>query len=145
MFTLVLTSPTCSGGFGLRVQIPRMAAIARSPHSMTRTATAGCFRISRRDFPAESAARRRPSHPPMIWRARFGAQGRTRRTREAHRAARRKLARLVCRVHGGGGKRGEAAAVVTANDRSGDEWSGRSLPSLGLDKRTQFESRSEEL
>jgi hypothetical protein len=74
MFTLVLTSPTCSGGLGLRVQIPRLAAIGRSPHSVTRTATAGSFRKSRRDFPAESAARRRPSRPPMIWRARFGAQ-----------------------------------------------------------------------
>ena len=37
------------------------------------------------------------------------------------------LARLVCRVHGGGGKRGGAAEVATSNDRSGDEWS-RSIP-----------------
>jgi hypothetical protein len=33
-----------------------------------------CIRKSRRDFPAGSTAQRRPSHLPMIWRARFGAQ-----------------------------------------------------------------------
>jgi hypothetical protein len=46
-----------------------------SPHlAPPARATAGCFRKSPRDFPAESTAQRRPSHLPMTWRARFGAQ-----------------------------------------------------------------------
>ena len=61
--TLARTSPTCLGGSGSAGRIPSIAATARSPRSVTRTATAGCCRRSRRGCPAASTPRRRPSHP----------------------------------------------------------------------------------
>ena len=45
------TSPTCSGGSGLAVRIPSIAAIARTPRSAIRTAMAGCSRRSPCDCP----------------------------------------------------------------------------------------------
>ena len=53
-YTLAQTSPTCSGGYGLGVAIPRIVAIGRSPRSVTPTATVGCFRRSRRGCPGAS-------------------------------------------------------------------------------------------
>ena len=49
--------PYLLGGFGSAVRIPRIAAIARSPRSLIRTATAGCSRRSRRGFPGASTLR----------------------------------------------------------------------------------------
>ena len=70
--TLARTSPICLGGVGPAVRIPSMAATARLPRSVIRTATAGCSRRSRRGCPVASTPRRRPSRPRTIWRARFG-------------------------------------------------------------------------
>ena len=79
------TSPTCLGGSGSAVRIPSIAATARSPRSVIRTATAGCSRRSRRGWPVALTPRRRPSRRRTIWRARFGAPrpptGSTRRGR----------------------------------------------------------------
>jgi hypothetical protein len=80
--TLARTSPTCLDGCRSAVQIPGMAATARSPRSVIRMATAGCSRKSQRGCPVASAQPRRPSHRQMISRARFG---RARRAREPHR------------------------------------------------------------
>ena len=51
---------------GSMVRIPTIAATARSPRSVIRTATAGCCRRSRRGCPAASTPRRRPSCRRMI-------------------------------------------------------------------------------
>jgi hypothetical protein len=72
-YTLARMSPTCLGGNGSAGGIPRLAAIARSPRSVIRTATAGCSRRSRRGCPGASTQRQQPSHRRTIWRARFGA------------------------------------------------------------------------
>ncbi len=93
------------------VQIPSMAATARSPRSATRTATAGCCRRSRLGFPGASTRAdvvRLPKRPGELASA---CGGRPRRAREAHRAARRKLVGLVRRVHGGRAGRDGAADV----------------------------------
>ena len=66
--------PSCLGGNGSAVGTPSIAATARSPRSMIPTATVGCSRRSRRGCPGASTQRQRPSHLPMTWRARFGAQ-----------------------------------------------------------------------
>jgi predicted enzyme related to lactoylglutathione lyase len=55
-YTQARTGPTCLGGAGSAVRIPNIAATARSPRSVIRTATAGCFRRSRRGCPAVSPA-----------------------------------------------------------------------------------------
>ena len=98
------TSPTCLGGSGSAVRIPSIAATARSPRSMIRTATAGCSRRSRRGCPVASTPRRRPSASANDLASAFRrAEAAHGAARKAHgRAARRKLARLVRRVHGGG-------------------------------------------
>ena len=54
--------------------IPSIAATARSPRSMIRTATAGCSRRLQLGCPVASTPRRRPLHRRTIWRARFGVQ-----------------------------------------------------------------------
>ncbi len=54
--TLARTSPICLAGSGSAVGIPSNAATARLPRSAIRTATAGCSRKSRRDFPDEDSA-----------------------------------------------------------------------------------------
>ena len=72
--TLAPTSPTCLGGSGSAVRIPRIAATSRSPRSKIRTATAGCSSRSRRGCPVASALRRRPSRRRTIWRARSGVR-----------------------------------------------------------------------
>ena len=104
--------PYCLGGSGSAVRIPSIAATARSPRSVIRTATAGCSRRSRRGCPVASTPRRRPSRRRTIWRARFGVRRLpTASTRSAPGAARRELARLVRRVHGGGAGRDGAADI----------------------------------
>ena len=106
------TSPTCLGGSGSAVRIPSIAATARSLRSAIPTATAGCSRRSRRGCPAASTPRQPPSHPQAIWRAHFAApRPPTASTRSARRPARRELARLVRRVHGGRAVRQRAAAI----------------------------------
>ena len=52
--TRARTSPICSGGGGSAVRIPSVAATARSPRSVTRTATAGSSRRSRSGLPVVS-------------------------------------------------------------------------------------------
>jgi predicted enzyme related to lactoylglutathione lyase len=59
--TMARTSPTCSDGAGSAGRMLSMAATARSPRSVIRTETAGCFRRSRRVWPVASTPRRRPS------------------------------------------------------------------------------------
>jgi predicted enzyme related to lactoylglutathione lyase len=60
------TSPTFLGGAASAVRIPSIAATDRSHRSVIRTATAGCFRRSRRGCPAGSTPLRRHSHPLRI-------------------------------------------------------------------------------
>ena len=67
------TRPTCLAASGSAARTPSIAATARSPPSVIRTATAGYSRRSRLGCPAASTPRPRPSRPPTIWRAHCGA------------------------------------------------------------------------
>ena len=63
---------------------PSIAATARSPRSMIRTATAGCSRRSRRGCPGVSPGTRR-TRRRAIWRGASACRGRPRAARGAHR------------------------------------------------------------
>jgi hypothetical protein len=110
--------PYLLGGSGLAVLIPSSAASARSPRSgpgRKRLAVPG-------NHDAASRSHRRHGDDLCI-SERSGERvsacgGRPRRAREAHRAARRELGRLVCRLHGGGAVRQRAAAM---NDSAGSD------------------------
>ena len=69
---------------------PITPAMAHSPRSATRTATAGCCRRSRRGCPAGSTRLRLHSHPRRTWRVRYGVlRLRTASTRSAPDSAMR--------------------------------------------------------
>ena len=115
--TLARTSRTCLVGSGSAVRIPSMAATARSPRSVIRTATAGCCRRSRRGCPVASIRDDDLRVGERSGERASARGGRPRRsTRSARRAARRELARLVRRVHGARADRRRAAAM---NDHDG--------------------------
>jgi predicted enzyme related to lactoylglutathione lyase len=65
------TNPTFLAGYGSAVQIPDVAATARSRLSVIRTATDGSCRKLQRGCLVASIPQRRPSHRRTISRARF--------------------------------------------------------------------------
>ncbi len=66
--------PYLFGRLRVSVQIPNIRATARSPRSMIRMATAGCFSRSRPGLPDASTRPRPRSDPQATWRARFAEQ-----------------------------------------------------------------------
>ncbi len=75
-------------------------ATARSPRSVIRTVTAGCSRKSRLDCPADRFRDNDLCVGDRSGECTSPCGGCPRRAREAHRAARHELARLVRHVHG---------------------------------------------
>ena len=133
-------------GTGERPRAGPAAATGRSRRSTTPTATAGCCRRSRPGCPAASTGATRVRIRDATWRSAF------RRAEAAHGEhekrtgrARRELARLVRRVHGGGAGGDGAAAVNGRPTMRADIVPGGTFPDYELPDHTSTPRRLSEL